>query len=387
MHHEKIWLAIVALALTASPAWSQFTAQPACVIGEIPGPYAVTAGDLNGDGRPDLVVSSWFSVPGEREAYDESKSRVYIYYQRDGFFRAPADRELVVKSPQGLAIGDFDRDGRNDLAVAPHGTLHLFLGSENFDKDHDCPDINGPSGDPRPCRLGTTGLRDFLLGPVWLKWLGGDQFQHGYFHGPLANDNRGSLPADFNQDGDDDVLLLPRDGQTLRVYYGPLVEMLVRQQDLSQSVTLASPLPLASATVGDLNGDGRLDIVSASQFSPNPAERSIFVHHQNSPLHFTEQAEPSVRINGLCGSIAVADLNGDSLDDLAVTEAGSERFLVFLQRPGKPFATSVEGADQVLPVGNNHTYTLGDLNGDGTPDLIHADGRNTVRIFLGATPR
>ena len=387
MRRALLQSAAVALALTAGPGLCQFADTPAHVIGNIPAPYAVAAGDLNNDGLPDLLVSSWFRLPGPGEAYDDTKSRVLLYFQKEGEFAAPADRQLVVKNPLGLAVGDFDNDGANDLAVGPYGSLHLYLGSEELAQDHSCADINGPIGDPRPCKLNRTGLTDFLSGPVWIKWLGGDQFQHGYFYGPDVNDNRGSIPADFNHDGETDVLLMSRDGRSLRIYYGPLVSMSVRPGDLFLSATLLSPQQVSEMAVGDLNDDGRLDVVTASSFSPIPAERNILLYYQNSPLHFTENAGPSATISELCGRLVVADLNADGLDDLVVAEAGADRVFVFLQKKGRPIGMSAKDADQVLTVGNNHALTLANLNRDGLPDLVHSDGRSTIRVHFNVARR
>ena len=383
----RLALCAAALALAARTALCQFAEKPDIVLSGIPLPLNVAAGDLNGDGKADLLVSSWSRVAGPKERYDDSKGRVLIFYQKDGAFRAPTDRELAVANPMGLAVGDFDNDGKNDLAVAPYGALHIFLGRDNLAASVSVLDKNGMVANVWPCKLNKAGLRDFLSGPVWIKWLGQERFDHGYVYGPASHDNRFSLPADLNNDGEMDILVAPREAGELRVYYGPLLSMAVRPADLSQFVTLAAPLPAAGLAVGDLNGDGRLDIVAPSAFSRNPEERKVVIYFQNAPLGFTEKAKPSAVIEGVCGRVAVADVNGDGLDDLAVAEAGAERLHFFLQENGKPLATSVKDGGQTLTIGNNHAFALADLNGDGLPDLVHSDGRSVIRVFLNRAAR
>jgi len=375
------------LTLIAQASVAQFADTPDFVLDGLIGPFNFAVGDLNNDGKPDLVVTSWVRLPGAKEAYDDSKSCVNVYFQKEGRFRASPDKSLSVKNPIGLAFGDFDKDRRNDLVVGVGRGLHVFLGSENLTRDHGCVNINGGGSTVRACNLNKEGLCDFLSGPVWMKWHGADQFKHGYVSGPAANDNGDTLTTDFNHDGETDILTKSRDNKTLRILYGPMLAMMVRPKDLWQFTTLTAPLPLSSMAVGDLNGDGRTDIIVSAAFHTEGGRRKTFIYNQNSPLNFTDDAHPSVTIEGICGELAVADVNGDGLDDLVIAEAATTKTHVFLQKKSQPFATSARDADRTLMIGNNHHVILADLNDDGLPDLIHTDGRSTVRVSLNNTSR
>lgn len=163
----------------------------------------IEAGDLNNDGKPDLAVSSWYRNLGPKAQYDANKSRVFVFYQTNGTYAFPPNRELAVKEPRALKIGDFDNDGQADLAVLPSGVLHLFLGMENFAVDRENFTPNGGAGPINTGKLSKDGICDFITGPVWRKWLGANRFKPGYFYfaGPPANDNGAAILTDLNLDG------------------------------------------------------------------------------------------------------------------------------------------------------------------------------------------
>jgi hypothetical protein len=77
--------------------------------GPVNRPAQLIAGDLDGDGRPDVVVAAWNRAVG-------------VYHTRsDGSLAPPRWYEAGAgANSNGLELGDFDRDGRLDIAVADH---------------------------------------------------------------------------------------------------------------------------------------------------------------------------------------------------------------------------------------------------------------------------
>jgi hypothetical protein len=161
--------------------------------------------------------------------------------------------------------------------------------------------------------------------------------------------------------------------------------------ELSQFVELKTPCPISGVTAGDLNGDGRLDLLASST---GAAEPQVLIYYQNTPIDFFTNALPSVVITGTCGIVTAADVNRDGRDDLLVAEnSGPDvrdcKLRIFLQKPGRPLATAADQADQVLATGLNQSLVVADVNGDGYPDLVTAwpFGRGAIRVYLNKGER
>src|SRR4051812_12858228 len=84
-------------------------------------PSAVVIGDFNDDGKHDLAVTE-----------ERSASVLVLLGLGNGFFQNPLSYKVGLR-PRAIAIGDFNRDGRQDLVVANNlsGTISLLLGVRN----------------------------------------------------------------------------------------------------------------------------------------------------------------------------------------------------------------------------------------------------------------
>jgi hypothetical protein len=135
-----------------------------------------------------------------------------------------------------------------------------------------------------------------------------------------------------------------------------------------------------SCAVADLNGDGKLDIaVSYSKFTttpPHPGAVAIYLQDPSKPGTFLPPVTYDVGNDPV--AVAVADLNGDGKLDIVTANTilsadgnGSSSVSVLLQDPANPgrFLPAVNYPTGFSPVG----VAIGDLNGDGKPDLAVAD--------------
>jgi len=365
-----------------------FPSQPTFTIEDVAFPLWIEAGDLNGDSKPDLVVSSWVKLG---ESYDIDQSKICIFYQNKGEYPSQPDKTLSF-APNGLpracAVGDFDNDGKGDLAVSSAGQfLCLFLGKEGLSVNHKFYDINDYISTQRPSfgKMSKDGIMDFLVGPVWRKWMGGDKIQHGYFYGAKVNDANPGLLADLNKDGALDAVFRRTNENVITIYYGPFSNMLVKTADLSEYVELSAPLRVGDIAVGDLNGDGRPDIIASSAWNNDPGQRQIFIYYQNVPIGFAANAEPSAVIEGITGGIAVADFNKDGLTDFVVAEGAGDnpRTCIFYQKKGKGFARSADEASETISDYLAYSFKVVDINGDGYPDIVTTSvNENIVRGFI-----
>lgn len=390
-----LWMAAATMFVAQEARSNDFPAAPHCTLTFSSVPINMAIGNLFGGNQPALLVASWVRIPGPVEKYDAEQSRVLIFRQKNGTYTRPADQELVVKAPFGMAVGDFDRDGKPDLALSPYGTFDLRLGKENLLIPHLCSTPNGGAGQVISGKFDRDGLSDFVSGPVWRTWFGNEKWDQGYFCGPKINDNKLCVMTDLDDDGEHDLVFLSAEQEQIRLYYGPFLSRMVVAEELSRFAVVSSatwkvgainndpPLPLAYLGVGDFNGDDRVDIVASTSFHADVPRRKTYVWYQNSPTGFTDHASPSATIEGICGQLAVADINQDRLDDLVIAEAGAGTLRVFRQKPDQPFAASPQAADETIRAGMTHLFQVGDINGDGSPDIIHNDLAR-IRIFLNA---
>ncbi len=340
----------------------------------------IAVGDLNGDGRADIALVEALPTkpPTSTPAF-----RLHLLYQRDGKFAMPADKIIALgaTAPSGLAISDFDGDGRNDLAVGlrVERSLSLFPGSERFEKEHRSRYGNDSgAGGLSTGRVNKTGLADFLTGAAWRQWQGADRFGEAFFAGPQRNDNWRSTLADMDRNGTDDVIFttywsgkldVPANNR-IRIYYGPFLKMQILQPaDAAQVVTLNSPFMdrdtpiLGQVMAGDLNDDSQRDLIV-------PAAGQTLVYFQNSPTGFTENANPTVILKDTV-PLLVTDLNGDKLCDVAFLPTNEASIALWYQQKDKPLtADSLSACPRIAIPRMTGVVASGDLDGDGRPEII-----------------
>src|SRR5262245_7789541 len=258
---------------------------------------SMALGDFNGDGRPDLAVANGTDVSVLRGL-------------GDGTFGTPM-RLAVGDHPRSVVVADFNADGRPDLAVVSDD-LFLLLGLGDGTLGLPAVIAQRASGiavmdfnsDGRPDLAvaksagGITvlpGLGDGTFGPEMTVWTGG-------IAGAFS-------VGDFDGDGHPDLfvfasnIIIPSHGDGT---FGP--EVFVQGVD-----------PSTRASIGDFNEDGYADLAH-----PNPLRDYIAVNLGLGDGRFG----PEVRLGageevlGPPQSITVGDLNADGHQDLAVATAG-----------------------------------------------------------------
>lgn len=347
------------------------------------GPYSIAIQDMNGDGRPDICVAN---------AGDTNVS--VLLGNGDGTFKIP---NIVGNSPWGLASKDLDGDGLPDLVTANFmgNSVSVLKGNRDgsFQMAKTIPglfnpralvimDVNRDTVPDLAVANHTAGTVSVLLGspganfspPLPLKPL-------MQFRGPIA-----MASLDVNNDGNEDLAVANIYG-TKEDDDGVLL-LLSRGDGTFQDPKKIPASAAVAVALSDMDGDGQFDLVVAQlgrQAMPlMPAiPPSVNVLRGNGRGDFTFFT--SVVLTGPNG-MAIMDLNQDNHPDLVVTNFNGNGDVSVLLGKGdgtinsvKPYSTGVNGMN-ALP----GAVAIGDVNGDGIPDLAVANDANAnVSVLLG----
>ena len=312
------------------------------------GPQSVAVGDFNGDGKPDLAVVN---------SYSNNVS--ILLGNGDGTFQIHVDYPTGAQ-PGSVAIGDFNGDGKLDLAVVNSysNNVSVLLGNGN--------------GTFQPAVSYGTGSG---TGPAFVAV--GDFNRDGKLDLAVANSNSsnvsvllgngdgtfqtavnydvGGAPTsiavgDFNHDGKLDLAVaVPVPGPST------YVSVLLGNGDgtFQTAVNYNAPYAPDAVAVGDFNGDGNLDLVVGNRSS------NISVFLGNGDGTFRTAVNYSAGYNP--SSVAVGDFNNDGTLDLAVANSGSSTTVtVLLQSPTVSLSnTRLTYANQVVATSSaSQTVTL-----------------------------
>ena len=361
------------LTVTSTPCGPNFT--PGFInsadVNTGPEPISVAIGDFNRDGKQDLAIANFSTNPGTVS--------IRLGDGLGGFSSAPdVDVDL---SPNSIAIGDFNGDGRQDLAVASYSTpgtvsirlgdgLGGFIGSTNV------------SVGSLPASVATgdfngDGKQDFAAANYGSGSATAVSIRLGDGMGGFSGTTEvsvGSGPysvavGDFNGDGKQDLAVA-----NLNTIPGVVS---IRLGDGSGGFSGATEVNVGAAptsvAIGDFNGEGKQDLAVASQ---NLSTVSIRLGDGSGGF----SGATEVGVGGEPQSIAIGDFNGDAKQDFAVANAGGAVSI----RPGDGLGGFSSSTD--VSVGPQpFSVAIGDFNEDGRQDLAvaNASSPGTVSIRLG----
>ena len=283
----------------------------------------LAAGDLNGDGRPDFLVTS-----------AASQEMLILLNTGGGKFAAP-----VVLALPGLEPGEY-----GNIQVA------------DFNKD---------------------GALDVLVSTS-LLWFGDGK---GHLKGPVTilpyNPNGQALVGDFNGDGYLDV--------AVTYPYSPQVSVFLNSglgvfSQFGNAFIIPANFQPALFAVGDFNGDGKADLIMV-----NPKTSQIQALLNDGSGALTAQTPFYASTPGTITGVQVADLDGDGHADLILLD--NEVSTLFGKGDGTLGPRYDYYEDINFSAAQNGTVLLADFNNDGKPDLLtYSSGESELLLSAPVSP-
>lgn len=318
--------------------------------------YSVVVADVNGDGKPDIIVASCSPNPGTCGSVDGVVS--VLLGNGNGTFQSALTFDAGAAQTAHVFVADLNGDGKPDVIVSNY--------------------FGGSSGD------GTVAV---LLGN------GNGTFRSPVLYDSGAQDANGIAAADVNGDGVPDLLVANRCDSCAG---GGVVGVLLGNGDGTFRPVTAYPTGGRNSSfvaVADLNGDGKPDLVVANLNIFIPAGSvSVFLGLGDGNFR------PAVTYSsgGYAAPEAhISDVNGDGIPDIVVADCGpidgcgTGVIGVLLGNGNGTFAPVVAFSAGAY---NSTSIAVGDVNGDGSPDLVTSNQcaaddctTGTVSVLLNKT--
>ena len=351
---------------------------------------SLTAGDLSGDGKPELVTANCSDSGNDVTVYVNNGDGTFatgVYY--DGAMSGGTNSGAASVYTEGVTIADVNGDGKADLIASndDSGDITVLLG--NGDGTVNIPTVGyAVGGYPRTDAIvgdfNGDGLADIIVPDdefslVYLKGYGDGTFRSSlnYYAATTAYAySFGMATGDFNGDGQTDFVI----GNNCSSCTTPMgITVFLSRPDgsLQPGVNYGTSNSLGFVAVADFNGDGKLDIAATDY---NGGVVQLFNGDGAGNFTVGSVFNTDLASNAPYG-IVVGDFNKDGHPDLAIANYNGLDVAILLNDGSGNFPVPV-------PVAlNNYTWeglATADINGDGNLDLVlPAYYGTSVAVLLG----
>jgi Bacterial Ig-like domain (group 3)/FG-GAP-like repeat len=333
---------------------------------------AVALGDFNGDGIPDVATTGG----------TYAQPLVILLGNSDGSYTMAPALSLPTFFLGSIAVADFNADGKQDLALldAAANAVIILLGNGDgtFQMAASSPTVGQFSNQIVAGDFNGDGNQDLAVSANNITILlgNGDGTFNAAPNVPLGDSPYAIALGDFNRDGKLDLAVSYTNDHVISIMLG------------NGDGTFAAPNPIGvfqspgtPIGVADFNGDGKLDLAlgvnDASTVGGVGDSVTILAGNGDGTFSYA----PSGPLESLASitSINVGDFNGDGVPDLAVTD-DLGTLIVFVANGSGSF-TAYTPPTLVSGFGLALVCAVGDLNGDGRPDLALGGYSNLISLY------
>jgi subtilisin family serine protease len=347
--------------------------QPAVWIGISADAEARTAGvaDVTGDGREDVLVATSYSLGSE------DGEKLFVFAQRpDGTLASPVRYAPDAWSHTFFAVLDTNGDGRQDVAINTVSGINVLR--QTASGTLESAGLLPGKGSPVAADMDGDGDTDLVANDASLGLTLLTQGDGGTFTAtPITADDVAEVEVgDVDGDGRADVVGAPPP------YLGNAPIYVYHQTETGWTRTnhptgMTSPETVRAIEVADVSGDGRADIMAT--FGGNKPSSQLSVLVQNATGEFdTPVLHP---VWDIPEAVEAADMTGDSRLDVVILH-GWNVVSVLPQTEDGRLGTPIKADD--LPYASSYTHQglgLGDINGDNRTDAVAADYNNGLVIL------
>src|ERR1039458_9620033 len=376
---------------------------------------SILLGDVNGDGKPDVLVTNSCANNNNPFFCNGTGSPSVLLGYGDGTLQAGVIYSSAGYDAYGLATADVNGDGKPDIIVANecadpnchNGAVSILLSNADgtFQAGTSYPsgglyalwvasaDLNGDGKADIVVTNECNSSNDCSQGVLSVLLGNGD----GTFQAPVTyptnNDSESVVLADVNGDGKIDIVLASSDTGSVNVMLGNGDGTF--QSAVSYDTGGVYSLGLA---VGDTNGDGKPDIMVANECSSSQNCSNGIVSVLLGNGDGTFQTAVTYNSGGInARSLQAADMNGDGKLDIVVenecaTDCSSGAISVLLGNGDGTFQTAT--TTNIPESWGWNTIVVGDFNGDHKIDVVsggsgvfllgNGDGTLQPALSLGA---